>query len=169
MLRFYDYDLKQVTEPGEFDIFIGGSSQATKTARLTLNNKNETLYFSTLLQWSSITVLLQNQYTSTDKSVEVMTFNIRLDAPSDSANNWKYRKENVYQMITYYHPDLLGMQEVCHNQMEDLKQGLPQYTALGVGRDDGKEAGEYCPIFFNPNRFTLLKTVISHSANILIL
>lgn len=27
---------KQVTEPGEFDIFIGGSSQATKTARLTL-------------------------------------------------------------------------------------------------------------------------------------
>jgi len=33
--------------------------------------------------------------------------------------------------------------------MEDLKQGLPQYTALGVGRDDGKEAGEYCPIFFN--------------------
>ena len=99
----------------------------------------------------------KNQYTSTDKSVEVMTFNIRLDAPSDSANNWKYRKENVYQMITYYHPDLLGMQEVCHNQMEDLKQGLPQYTALGVGRDDGKEAGEYCPIFFNPNRFTLLK------------
>ena len=87
-----------------------------------------------------------------------MTFNIRLDAPSDSANNWKYRKENVYQMITYYHPDLLGMQEVCHNQMEDLKQGLPQYTALGVGRDDGKEAGEYCPIFFNPNRFTLLKS-----------
>ena len=36
LLRFYDYDLKQVTEPGEFDIFIGGSSQATKTARLTL-------------------------------------------------------------------------------------------------------------------------------------
>ena len=96
------------------------------------------LYFSGLLSLCCC----KNQYTSTDKSVEVMTFNIRLDAPSDSANNWKYRKENVYQMITYYHPDLLGMQEVCHNQMEDLKQGLPQYTALGVGRDDGKEAGE---------------------------
>ena len=36
LLRFYAYDLNQVTEPGEFDIFIGGSSQATKTARLTL-------------------------------------------------------------------------------------------------------------------------------------
>lgn len=93
-----------------------------------------------------------------DQPLKVMTFNIRLDAPSDSANNWKYRKDNVCKMITYYQPDLMGMQEVCHNQMEDLKQGLPQYTALGVGRDDGKEAGEYCPIFFNPQRFTLVKS-----------
>lgn len=60
-------------------------------------------------------------------------------------------------MIAYYSPDLLGMQEVLHNQMEDLKRGLPQYTALGVGRDDGKEAGEYCPIFFRTNRFTLVE------------
>lgn len=92
-----------------------------------------------------------------DHPLKVMTFNIRLDAPSDSLNNWKYRKDNVCKMITYYQPDLLGMQEVCHNQMEDLKQGLPQYTALGVGRDDGKEAGEYCPIFFNSQRFSLIK------------
>lgn len=89
--------------------------------------------------------------------LQVMTFNVRLDAPSDSANNWKYRKDNVCRMINYYQPDLLGMQEVRHNQMEDLKQGLQQYTALGVGRDDGKEAGEYCPIFFNTARFTLVK------------
>lgn len=91
-----------------------------------------------------------------EQQLKVMTFNIRLDAPSDGPNNWKYRKDDVCKMITYYHPDLLGMQEVCHNQMEDLKQGLPQYTALGVGRDDGKEAGEYCPIFFNSERFTLV-------------
>ena len=94
---------------------------------------------------------------SSVQPLDVMTFNIRLDAPSDSANNWKYRKDNVCQMIAYYQPDLLGMQEVCHNQMEDLKQGLPQYTALGVGRDDGKEAGEYCPIFFNTERFKLVE------------
>jgi len=99
----------------------------------------------------------KKQPVQNEQPLEVMTFNIRLDAPSDSANNWKYRKDNVCQMITYYQPDLLGMQEVRHNQMEDLKQGLPQYTALGVGRDDGKEAGEYCPIFFNSHRFTLVE------------
>ena len=36
LLRFYDYDLNHVTEPGDFDVMIGGSSQAEKTARLTL-------------------------------------------------------------------------------------------------------------------------------------
>lgn len=91
-----------------------------------------------------------------DLPLAVMTFNVRLDTPSDSANNWKYRKDNVCKMITYYQPDLLGMQEVRHNQMENLKQGLPQYTALGVGRDDGKEEGEYCPVFFRTDHFTLV-------------
>lgn len=98
----------------------------------------------------------KNQPIQSEQPLEVMTFNIRLDAPSDSLNNWKYRKDNVSEMITYYQPDLLGMQEVCHNQMVDLKERLPQYTALGVGRDDGKEAGEYSPIFFNTERFTLV-------------
>ena len=36
LVRFYDYDLNHVAEPGDFDIMIGGSSQAVKTARLTL-------------------------------------------------------------------------------------------------------------------------------------
>ena len=49
------------------------------------------------------------------------------------------------------------MQEVLPNQLADLKQALPQYTAIGVGRDDGKTAGEYCPVFFNIERFELLK------------
>ena len=36
LLRFYDYDLNHVAEPGDFDLFIGGSSQAAGTARITL-------------------------------------------------------------------------------------------------------------------------------------
>lgn len=36
LLRFYDYDLNYIAEPGDFDIMIGGNSQAVKTAKLTL-------------------------------------------------------------------------------------------------------------------------------------
>lgn len=37
LLHFYNYNLQYVAEPGDFDVFIGGSSQAVKTARFVLN------------------------------------------------------------------------------------------------------------------------------------
>jgi len=36
LLRFYNYDLKHVAEPGDFDVMIGTNSQNVKTTRLTL-------------------------------------------------------------------------------------------------------------------------------------
>ena len=36
LLRFYDYELNYVTEPGDFDIMIGGNSQSVKTTHLSL-------------------------------------------------------------------------------------------------------------------------------------
>lgn len=36
LLKFYDYDLDFVCEPGDFDVMIGGSSDRVKTARITL-------------------------------------------------------------------------------------------------------------------------------------
>lgn len=92
-----------------------------------------------------------------EAQTSVMTFNIRLDAASDGANAWVNRKQAVCDMLRYYSPDLLGMQEVCPNQLDDLKASLGQYEVLGVGRDDGKHKGEHSPIFFNKARFTLVK------------
>lgn len=60
-------------------------------------------------------------------------------------------------MLRYYSPAVLGMQEVLKNQMDDLKAELPGYTAVGVGRVDGKEKGEYSPVFFQTDRFDLIK------------
>ena len=36
LLRFYDYELNYVAEPGDFDIMIGGNSQSVKTTHLSL-------------------------------------------------------------------------------------------------------------------------------------
>lgn len=92
-----------------------------------------------------------------EAKIDVMSYNIRLDHVADSLNSWKYRKDNAAKMITYYAPDVVGMQEVLKNQLDDLKNRLPQYTALGVGRADGKEAGEYCSLFYKTDRFELIK------------
>lgn len=84
------------------------------------------------------------------------TFNVRYDNPADSMNNWKYRKDRVADFVKSQNLDVVGMQEVLHNQLEDLKARLPEYTEVGVGRDDGKTQGEYSPLFFKKDRFDLL-------------
>ena len=84
------------------------------------------------------------------------TFNIRLDTPYDSLNNWEYRKDSVASFIRNQDLDIVGMQEVLHNQLVDLKTRLPEYAEIGVGREDGKTKGEYAPIFFKKDRFEIL-------------
>ena len=92
------------------------------------------------------------------EEIRVMTFNIRLDTPADSMNSWKYRRENAARMIRFYDVDLLGTQEVLHNQLQDLLNLLPEYGYIGAGRKDGKTEGEYSALFFRKCRFDLLKT-----------
>lgn len=90
--------------------------------------------------------------------LNVMTFNIRLDVPSDSLNSWQYRKDNAAEMVRMNDVDILGMQEVLLNQMNDLKERLPQYTAIGVGREDGADKGEFSPIFYKKDRFSAIES-----------
>lgn len=96
----------------------------------------------------------QQASTQADEPVNVMTFNVRYDNPDDSLNNWNYRKDRVANTIRFYDADIVGTQEVLHNQMEDLRQRLPGYESIGVGREDGKEAGEYSALWYRTDRFT---------------
>lgn len=88
----------------------------------------------------------------------VMTFNIRLNTASDSLNAWPYRKDKLASQVLYHKIHLLGVQEALHDQVVDLKARLKQYKYVGVGRDDGKEKGEYSAIFYDTTRFQLLQT-----------
>jgi len=85
-----------------------------------------------------------------------MTFNIRLDTPVDGINRWQERIPIVSEYMDSVAPDIAGMQEVLHNQLTDLLRIMPGYAYVGTGRDDGVQGGEYSPIFFREERFTLL-------------
>ena len=50
----------------------------------------------------------------------------------------------------------MGLQEALKSQIDDLRQRLPEFAWYGVGRDDGREAGEFTPIFYRRDRFELL-------------
>lgn len=85
-----------------------------------------------------------------------MTYNIRYDNPGDGVNAWPNRIEKVTALIRKYDPDVIGVQEALHHQLQDLVRVLPDYSYVGVGRDDGKEKGEFSAILFRNSRFGLL-------------
>jgi endonuclease/exonuclease/phosphatase family metal-dependent hydrolase len=88
--------------------------------------------------------------------LRVMTFNIRFDNPKDGPDGWLHRKDKVASMVKLYAADIVGMQEALRTQIDDLAQRLPQYEWIGVGRQDGKDKGEFTPIFYNRDRVELL-------------
>ncbi|MHC1707078.1 MAG: endonuclease/exonuclease/phosphatase family protein [Bacteroidales bacterium] len=83
----------------------------------------------------------------------IMTYNIRYANPGDGPNIWDKRKDKLCSLILEEKPDLLGVQEALAVQMRDLDSLLPGYDYAGVGRDDGKEQGEYAPVFYKSSRF----------------
>lgn len=91
------------------------------------------------------------------QSISVMSWNIRYNNPGDGLNAWPHRKDWVAEIIVGNKVDVAGFQEVLAGQYEDLKQRLPDMEAYGVGRDDGKVAGEFSPVFFRRNRFELIE------------
>lgn len=88
--------------------------------------------------------------------IRVMSFNIRMDTSGDGENQWSCRKDFACDMIRFHQPDLIGAQEVLHHQLTDMKARLPDYTSVGVGREDGKTKGEYSAVFYRKDRFELL-------------
>lgn len=90
------------------------------------------------------------------KTINAMTFNIRYDNPGDGDNAWINRKEMVAATIRFHKIDIAGLQEALHHQVKDLEMHLPEYGWFGVGRDDGREAGEYAPVFYLKARFKVL-------------
>ena len=90
--------------------------------------------------------------------LQVMTYNIRLNLVADSLNSWPYRRDNLASQVLFHEVNILGVQEALHEQMVDLQQRLPKYKYVGVGREDGKEKGEYSAIFYNTTRLQVLQS-----------
>lgn len=88
----------------------------------------------------------------------VGTYNIRYKNKDDSikGNVWTKRCQVMCDQINFESPDVLGMQEVLVEQLHDFQRLLDNYSYIGVGRDDGKEAGEYAAIFYKNDRVKLL-------------
>ncbi|QKX64137.1 uncharacterized protein TRUGW13939_11310 [Talaromyces rugulosus] len=108
---------------------------------------------------------------ATSLAFRLITHNIRFatDNPGTGEEPWSDRAPFIISELkwaTSYLPEsLICVQEALHNQVEDILNGLnaynttaytspnkqlPEWGYLGVGRDDGVEAGEYSALFYSP-------------------
>jgi endonuclease/exonuclease/phosphatase family metal-dependent hydrolase len=75
---------------------------------------------------------------------------------STHGNGWKQRFPVISEMIKFHDFDIFGTQELLYHQIQDLHSLLPGYAFYGIGRDDGKQAGEFSEIFFKKDKFQML-------------
>ena len=88
-----------------------------------------------------------------ENNIRVMSFNILCRGDGEYA--WEKRAPHVVELIRREAPDVIGFQEATPEWMDYLKKSLKNYNAVGVGRDDGKNKGEFSAIFYSRNRFLL--------------
>ncbi|MBC7850085.1 MAG: endonuclease/exonuclease/phosphatase family protein [Chitinophagaceae bacterium] len=93
-----------------------------------------------------------------ERELNIMTFNIRYNTARDSANAWPNRTAFAASQIAFHQAHIIGVQEALHGQMTDLLELLPNHRYIGVGRDDGKEKGEYSAVIYDSLRLKPLRS-----------
>ena len=96
------------------------------------------------------------------EEIDLMSYNIGYDEAlyntgEPKENYWVNRRAHQVGLVNFHNPDIIGMQEPHLHQVKYLKDNLDGYEWVGYGREDGKEDGEYNPIFYMAGKFELLK------------
>ncbi len=87
-----------------------------------------------------------------------MTFNIRYGTAPDGENHWMLRNGLAMEVIRRNAPGLLCLQEALAWQIDLVRDSIPGFGAIGVGRDNGLDTGEHCAILFDAKRFIVAES-----------
>ena len=103
-------------------------------------------------------LLLSTYLTTEAQQLYVGSYNIRYQnkADNEKGNAWEKRCPVICSLINFEHPDIFGTQEVLKRQLSDMAALLTDYDHIGVGRDDGRSAGEHEAIFYDRQKLKLL-------------
>lgn len=102
--------------------------------------------------------------------IRVLTHNIRYatGSPFKGEERWPARCPHLCSELVFNSTPnpatFICLQEVLHEQLLDVSTALnksvttaEKWKYIGVGREDGKESGEYSPIFYRPSVWKLKK------------
>jgi endonuclease/exonuclease/phosphatase family metal-dependent hydrolase len=92
------------------------------------------------------------------ETLRVVSFNIRYLNSHDGVNHWKHRRNMMAAFFPFHHVDVAGLQEVLRSQIGDLEERLREFGWVGVGRNNGKDEGEFTPIIYRKSRIEILNS-----------
>jgi endonuclease/exonuclease/phosphatase family metal-dependent hydrolase len=87
-------------------------------------------------------------------ALTVMSFNIRYGTANDGPDRWELRRGGLIDLLKAHNPDVIGVQEALHFQIDEILAALPDYRMVGVGRSDGGHGGEYAAILYRATRLS---------------
>lgn len=101
-------------------------------------------------------------------NLRIYTNNIRFDNKNRDSHEkpWSKRKQLITSSIAFNtrpgNANVVCLQEVLHNQLEDILFNLNhgnegEWTYYGVGRSDGLTRGEYAPILFKDQEWSVIE------------
>ena len=87
-------------------------------------------------------------------AIRVGSYNIRL-SPGDvgTPNAWDCRKADLVDLVRKLDLDAFGMQEVCPDQAQYLRENLPEFEFVGDHRGADRKTDEASPVFYRKSRF----------------
>jgi endonuclease/exonuclease/phosphatase family metal-dependent hydrolase len=113
-----------------------------------------TRYALTLIPIALI-ALAVTVHAAAPEPLTVMSFNIRYGTANDGPDRWELRRDQMFALIKNQNPDVIGLQEALHFQIDEMLAALPDYRMVGVGRSDGGQGGEYAAILYRASRLSV--------------
>lgn len=92
--------------------------------------------------------------TSIGSPLTVMSYNIRYGTAPDGLDAWVHRRPRLMQVLRNHPSDVVAVQEALASQIDEILTEFPTLRTLGVGRDDGKRAGEFSAILYRAERLS---------------
>ena len=92
-------------------------------------------------------------------SVRVGSYNIRMSRGDvGTPNAWDERKADLVDLIKSLDLDTFGLQEVCPDQAQYLRENLSEFAFVGDHRGADRKSDEASPVFYRKSRFEAEKS-----------
>lgn len=120
-------------------------------AMLELHRMNKPQIVAALCAW-----MLGVAACAQEKPLLVLSYNIRYDNPDDGPDAWEHRRDGVLRGLSQYPVGIIGLQEALEHQKSWLDVRMPNHATFGVGREDGRDGGEHCPLLIDTTLYTVI-------------